>query len=128
MGDAQKARVFFERGDVVAATENFEYAIEIYVTGLGFDPDNLDGHRSLREIGLLRKAKGGKDLGMFDKMKLGPKRGDDAKNALNAARLLAYDPGNTDRMLQFNGHARNAGMTCSADWIQKTLDRATGRS
>ncbi len=128
MSDPQKAKMFFERGDIVAASGNFEYAIDMYVTGLGFDPDNLDAHRALREIGLRRKAQGGKDLGMFDKIKLGPTRGDEAKNALNAAKLLAYDPGDSDRMLQFIGHARSAAMSQSAEWMQKILDRATGYS
>lgn len=110
----------------MAATENFEYAIDMYVSGLALDPDNLDAHRTLREIALRRKAQGGKDVGMFERMKLGPKKGDETKSALNAAKLLAYDPSNTDRMFQFIAHARAAGMSRAAEWMNEILRRATG--
>ena len=125
-GDPQKAKVFFSRGDVVAATDNFEYAIEMYVQGLAFDPDNLEGHRALREISIRRKAHGGKDVGMIERMKLGPKKGEETKNALNTAKLLAYDPSNRDRIRQFILHARAAGMSRAADWMDEILRRATG--
>jgi hypothetical protein len=40
-----KARAFFERAEEVASTENFDYAIELYLDGLRLSPDALeDGH------------------------------------------------------------------------------------
>ena len=39
-----------------AGTGNFDYAIEMYLNGLGIDPENKDAHQALREIALKRKA------------------------------------------------------------------------
>ena len=33
-----KARAFFERAEEVASTENFDYAIELYLDGINFWP------------------------------------------------------------------------------------------
>src|SRR5260370_10740194 len=96
--DRLKAQVFFDRGKTVADTGNFEYAIEMYIQGLAVDPENVEAHQMLRDISLKRKASGGKDMGMFDRMKL-PKSKEEKLVMLNAEKLLAYDPGNTDRML-----------------------------
>src|ERR1700676_3106626 len=97
-GDESRAKVFFDRGKTVAGTGNYEYAIEMYIQGLAVDPENVEAHQVLREISLKRKASGGKDMGMFDKMKL-PKSKDEKQAMLNAEKLLAYSPGDTDRML-----------------------------
>src|SRR5690349_13620294 len=74
--DRKKAQVFFDRGKTVADTGNFEYAIEMYIQGLNVDPENTEAHQSLRDISLRRKASGGKDMGMMQKMKM-PKAKDD---------------------------------------------------
>ena len=54
----------------------------------------------MREIALIRKARGGKPMGLWenrDKLKKVGK--DDFKQQmLNAEKLLAYDPGSTDHM------------------------------
>ena len=40
-----KARAFFKRAEEVASTNNFDYAIELYLDGLRLSPDALeDGH------------------------------------------------------------------------------------
>lgn len=122
--DRRKAQVFFERGKTVADTGNFEYAIEMYIQGLSIDPENTDAHQALREISLKRKASGGKDMGMLDKMKHGSKKGDDKATMLNAEKLLAYDPGNTDRMLQVFQGAYRAGFYDTCLWIGPILQKA----
>ena len=40
--DQKKANVFFQRGQAVANTGNFEYAIEMYMQGLRIDPENVE--------------------------------------------------------------------------------------
>ncbi|MHC4287937.1 MAG: hypothetical protein ACYSSJ_06520, partial [Planctomycetota bacterium] len=60
-----KARAFFERAEEVASTENFDYAIELYLDGLRLSPDALeDGHAPLRQLGLIRQGRGGKKPSM----------------------------------------------------------------
>ena len=40
--DRKKAKAFFDRGNTVAATGNYDYAIEMYLSGLAIDPDAVD--------------------------------------------------------------------------------------
>jgi len=47
--DRKKAKVFFDRGKVVAGTGNYEYAIEMLLQGLNVDPEAKDIHQELRE-------------------------------------------------------------------------------
>lgn len=122
--DRRKAQVFFERGKTVADTGNFEYAIEMYIQGLSIDPENTEAHQALREISLKRKASGGKDMGMFDKMKHGPKKGDEKATMLNAEKLLSYDPGNMDRMEQVLKSAYRAGFYDTCLWVGPILQTA----
>lgn len=122
--DQNKARKFFERGKTVADTGNYDYAIEMYLSGLQIDPDARDAHQTLREISLMRKASGGKDLGMMEKMKLKRPSKDDRQNMLNAEKLLAYDPGNMDLMVSMLQNAHRGELYQTALWIASILLRA----
>src|SRR5436190_24027785 len=118
--DRRKAQVFFDRGNTVAGTGNYEYAIEMYLQGLAIDPEAVDAHQTLREISLKRKASGGKPLGMFQAMKL--KGGKDEKEQLlNAEKLLAYDPGNTDHMVRMIQNAYKGGFYDTILWLGPIL-------
>jgi len=125
--DQKKANVFFDRGKAVADTGNYEYSIEMYLQGLSIDPENTDAHQALRDISLKRKVSGGKDLGMFEKMKLkaGMAKGKDEKaNMLTAEKLLAYDPGNVAAMLALTENAHTAGFYDTVLWIGPILQKA----
>ena len=117
--DQRKAQNFFEHGRKIADTGNYEYAIEMYLQGLGFDPEALDTHKTIRELSLIRKANGGKPLGMFDRAKL--KKGDEKQNMLNAEKLLAYDPGNVEYMDGLMSSALKAGCYDTVLWIGMIL-------
>ena len=125
-GDARKARVFFEHGRNVAEEGKFEFAIEMFLGGLSLDPDNLEAHQELRKISLVRKAKGGRDLGMFQKMALKRWTTEAKQNMLNAELLLAYDPSNSDAMLQLAQAARAAGFEQTVDWAVRLLKMVPG--
>ena len=90
--ELEKARAFFERAEDVASTDNFDYAIDMYMEGLRRAPDALeDGHAALRKIALIRQGKGGKKPSVVEKMKRhGGKNPVD--EMLNAEYLLAKDP------------------------------------
>jgi tetratricopeptide (TPR) repeat protein len=123
--DRKKAKAFFDRGTTVAATGNFDYAIEMYLQGLSMDPEAVDAHQILRDISLKRKASGGKAIGMLQMMKLKAARSKDEKESmLNAERLLAHDPGNTDHMVSLMQYAQKGGYYDTVMWIGPILLKA----
>ena len=122
--DRKKAKVFFDRGTAVAATGNYDYAIEMYLSGLGLDPEAVEAHKTLRDISLKRKASGGKGLGMIAKMKLGGKGKDDKQNLLNAEKLLAFDPGSADQMASVVKYAVGGGFFDTTVWAGDVLTKA----
>ena len=119
--DTKKAKVFFDRGDKVAGTGNFDYAIEMYLQGLAIDPDAKEAHQTLREIAIKRKASGGKDLGFFEKMQLRRGGKDDIDTMLKTERLMCYDPGNTDNMLLLFKAAHKGGFYDTVMWVGAVL-------
>ncbi|MGB7158819.1 MAG: hypothetical protein WBD40_12175 [Tepidisphaeraceae bacterium] len=125
--DQKKANVFFERGKAVADTGNYEYSVEMYLQGLSIDPENTEAHQQLRDIALRRKVSGGKDLGMFEKMKLkaGMAKGKDEKaNMLTAEKMLAYNPGDVPTMLTLTENAHSAGFYDTVLWVGPILQKA----
>jgi tetratricopeptide (TPR) repeat protein len=92
--DMQRAQPLFLKAEQVAATDNFDYAIDMYLEGLKYEPDSMDpGHVTLRKVALIRQGKGGKSASMMEKMK---HRGGKTpvEEMLNAEYLLAHDPDN----------------------------------
>ncbi|MHC4096903.1 MAG: tetratricopeptide repeat protein [Planctomycetota bacterium] len=89
---AAKAYAFFERARKAADTQNFDYAIEMYLEGLRYDPDALEqGHLRLFELALKRQGNDGKKPSMVERMKR--MRGKTPlEQMLNAEYLLAKDP------------------------------------
>lgn len=122
--DQKKANAFFERGQSVANTGNYEYAIEMYMQGLRVDPENVEAHQQLRDISLKRKASGGKALGMLKAMGFKKPTKDEKQALLNAETLLSYDPGNTDFMLAVFEAAFKGGFYDTAMWIGPILQKA----
>ncbi len=119
----KKAKTFFDKGRTVADSGQFEYAIDMFIQGLGFDPDSVEAHKQLRDIALKRKVTGGKDLGMFEKGSYKDSK-DDKASMLNRERLLAYDPGNSDHMLALAQRAYAAGYYDTVMWIAPMAVRA----
>lgn len=126
--DRRKAKVFFDRGKTVAETGNYEYAIEMYISGLKWDPEEVEAHKALREIAMRRKASGGKAHGMLDRMKLQKVSKDDKQNMLNFEMLASYDPGNTDYLLQVLQHAHRAGYFDTVMWVGPILQKSNADS
>jgi tetratricopeptide (TPR) repeat protein len=121
--DRERASKIVDRARKVAETGQYDYAIELFLEGLGYDPDAGDTHRELRKISLTRKATGGKPLSGLKSM--GLKRSSDAKQALlNAEKLLAYDPGNIQHMLAVAKAAQKGGYRQAALWIGPLVFRA----
>ncbi len=117
----EKAKPFFDRAEQVEATDNFDYAIDMYVEGLKRAPDALhDGHIPLRRMSFIRQAKGGKKPSMVDKMK---KRGGKTPldQMLNAEYLLAKDPDNLEYIQAMLKAAVQGKYNATAEWIADIL-------
>jgi tetratricopeptide (TPR) repeat protein len=125
--DQKKAKAFLDKGRTVAETGQYDYAIEMYLNGLKLDPDSVEAHEALREISLKRKASRGKPLGMFGRMRMRPTK-DDKQNMLNAEKMLAHDPGNTDHMVSVLQNAHRAGFYDTVLWMGPILLRANADS
>jgi hypothetical protein len=123
-GDLAKAIPFFKRAEEVAATDNFDYAIDMYIEGLRRDPDAVEhGHKPLRHNALIRQGKGGKKPSIIDKVKRS--RGKNAmENMFNAEYLLAKDPDNLGYAEQMLKAAVAGKFKKTAVWIADLLFEA----
>jgi hypothetical protein len=101
-----KGKAFFDRGDQVAETGNWDFAIQMYLEGIRREPGNLErGHRPLREVAVKRKAQGGKSAGLREAFKR--RSGKDPAEALvNAEFVLAKDPLSLKAMVEVLKAAR----------------------
>jgi tetratricopeptide (TPR) repeat protein len=118
--DAQalaKAKAFFEKARKVAETNNFDYAIDMYLQGLRYSPDALEeGHLPLCELALQRQVRGGKKPSMMEKMK--HLRGKTPlEQMLNAEYLFVRDPGHLPFAEAMLRGAVAGGYNKTAGWI-----------
>ncbi len=67
--DPHKGERFFEHAHTVADSKQWDYAVELYISGLRHDPDNMAKHEALLEVAKRRKVAGGKPAGMGEKFK-----------------------------------------------------------
>ena len=98
--DQRKARRFFEHGQAMADSRQYDYALECYINGLNHAPDNMQAHESLREAALRRKVNGGKPAGFAEKLKLQTRARDRIEKMLNAEMLWAKNPLNPEVMFE----------------------------
>jgi len=118
--DAQalaKAKAFFEKAHKVAETNNFDYAIDMYLQGLRYSPDALEeGHLPLCELALQRQRRGGKKPSMMEKMK--HLRGKTPlEQMLNAEYLFTKDPEHLPFAEAMLKGAMAGGYTKTAGWL-----------
>lgn len=120
----EKAQAFFTRAEEVAATDNFDYAIDLYLEGLRFAPDALeDGHAPLRRLALIRQGKGGKKPSMLEIIRhKGGKLPLD--EMLNAEYLMAKDPDNLSYAEAMLKAAVAGGYHRTAEWIAHLIFEA----
>jgi hypothetical protein len=119
------AESFFARARAMAAEGHFEYAIDLYLDGLKLDPDNVAAHQELRDVGLRRKADGGADLTMLQKVKLRKPAADAVADLLKTEKLLAYDPANLDWLAAALGHAKRANLPATWKWLHAVYSAAS---
>ncbi len=119
-----KGKAFFDRGDQVAETGNWDFAIQMYLDGIRREPGNIErGHAPLREVSLKRKIQGGKPAGFIEAMKR--KGGKEPADVLASTEfLLAKDPGNVSQMVAVLKAARNIDYPEVVKWIGHILFEA----
>jgi len=123
-----KARAFFERAEEVVVTDNFDYAIELYLDGLRLCPDALeDGHAPLRRLGLIRQGKGGKKPSMVEKVKH-LKGKTPLEKMLNAEYLMTKDPDHLPYAEGLLQAAIEGGYLRTAEWMAHIIFEATKAS
>jgi tetratricopeptide (TPR) repeat protein len=90
--DLREAKAFFERAEEVAATSNFDYAIDMYLEGLKRAPEAVEeGHKPLRQMALTRQSRGGRKPSVVEKLRHSRAK-TPLERMLNAEYLLAKDP------------------------------------
>jgi len=116
-----RAGAFFEKAAKLASTNNFDYAIEMYLDGLRYAPDELkEGHLPLCELALHRRGKGGKKPSMMEKMKR--LRGKTPLDQmLNAEYLFARNPEHLPYAESMLKAAIAGGYTKTANWIANLI-------
>jgi len=128
IANAAKAYAFFERARQAAETQNFDYAIEMYLDGLRCDPDALEqGHLRLYELALMRQGKEGKKPSMVERMK--HLRGKTPlEQMLNAEYLFAKDPDHLHYAEAMLKAAVAGGYQKTVGWIANLVFQANNAS
>jgi tetratricopeptide (TPR) repeat protein len=128
IANAAKAYAFFERARKAAETQNFDYAIEMYLDGLRCDPDALEqGHLRLYELALTRQGKEGKKPSMVERMK--HLRGKTPlEQMLNAEYLFAKDPDHLPYAEAMLKAAVAGGYRKTVGWIANLVFQANNAS
>jgi hypothetical protein len=104
--DPRKARPWFDRAKTVADAQNYDYAIECYISGLQFEPERLEAHEALRDVSLKRRVHGGKPAGWSSKS---PVRGrSHVEKMLESEFAFSMDPANAAAGLKVMEEAMQA--------------------
>jgi len=122
--DLREAKAFFERAEEAAATNNFDYAIDMYLEGFRRAPEAIEeGHMPLRQMSLTRQSLGGKKPSVVEKLKHSRVR-DPLERMLNAEYLLAKDPDHLPYAAMTLKAATDGGYNKVAGWIADLLFHA----
>ena len=116
-----EARAFFANARKAAEGKQYDYAIDMYLSGLARAPDALEeGHLPLCELGLQRRGKGGKKPSMMEKVRR--MRGKSPlEQMLNAEYLYVKDPDNLAYAEAMLKAAVDGGYTKTAHWIANLI-------
>ena len=127
-----KGKAFFDRAKSVAATGNFDYAIDMFIEGLFREPFNIEEHKALRDVAMRRKIAGAKSggglLGGFGGSKQKYKGKTPKEALLNNEFTLARDVGNISAMTAIMRNADLLGLKDVVVWIGPLLKEANRTS
>ncbi len=120
-GDIAAGRSFFMKARRAADSQNFDYAIELYLDGLRHAPDALEeGHLPLAEVALQRQSRGGKKPSMIERVKrMGGKT--PLEQMLSAEYLFAKDPNHQPYAEAMLRAAVEGGYEKTAGWMANMI-------
>jgi TolA-binding protein len=118
---AAKAEIFFERARKIAQTDNFDYAIDMYLEGLRRSPEAVEeGHVPLRELAIARRSRKAGKPTIADRIKR--LRGKTPlEQMINAEYLFAKDPDHAAYAGAMLKAAAAGGYNKTAKWIADLL-------
>ena len=123
--EKDKARKWFKHAKTVGDSKNYDYAIELYVNGLGLWPDAVEeGLRLLRVVATARKLNGGKPAGFLEATKRSTTGKDPIKNLANAYYLFGMDPAALGHMDSILTNASKLKMDGVVHWISPVIVEA----
>lgn len=116
-----EAKAFFANARKAADGKQYDYAIDMYLSGLSRAPDALEeGHLPLCELGLQRRGKGGKKPSMMEKVRR--MRGKSPlEQMINAEYLFVKDPDNLAYAEAMLKAAVDGGFNRTAHWIANLI-------
>lgn len=121
----ENARRCFQRGQELAQRKDYDYAIQMYINGLGFWPEAVEeGHKPCRAAALFR---GRQKVSFSEQMRFRIAGGDPVKALLAAESLLAKDPHNIAYMEAMLKAAVKGRLYATAMWIGEILADAADR-
>ena len=116
--DKKKARLWFKKAEDCRDGREYDYAIECYITGLGFWPEAVEeGHMPLRFLAMQRQQAGGKKPGMAERLKKSMIGKDAKQSMLNAEHLWAKDFHNGGYLDGLLKNANRAGFNEAVKWV-----------
>ncbi|HSV99170.1 MAG TPA: tetratricopeptide repeat protein [Sedimentisphaerales bacterium] len=116
-----EAKAFFANARKAADGKQYDYAIDMYLSGLARAPDALEeGHLPLCELGLQRRGKGGKKPSMMEKVKR-MRAKSPLEQMLNAEYLFVKDPDNLAYAEAMLKAAVDGGFSRTAHWIANLI-------
>jgi tetratricopeptide (TPR) repeat protein len=121
LGPDEAAKSFFEKARKAAERRQYDYAIDMYLSGLTRAPDALEeGHLPLCELGLQRRGRGGRKPSMMEKVKRMRGR-TPLEQMLNAEYLFVKDPDNLAYAEAMLKAAVEGGFRRTGHWIANLI-------
>ncbi len=116
-----EAKAFFANARKAADGKQYDYAIDMYLSGLTRAPDALEeGHVPLCELGFHRRSTGGKKPSMIEKVKR-MRAKTPLEQMLNAEYLFVKDPDNLAYAEAMLKAAVEGGYARTAHWIANLI-------
>ncbi len=116
--DQAKARKLFAHAKKASDTRNYDYAVELYVSGLACWPDAVEeGLKKLRVVATARQLEGGRSPGFMTARKYPTGGKDGLKSLNNALHLFGLNPTNLSYLENILLLAARARCDVMAAWI-----------
>ena len=130
----RKAKSWFDQAHKVADTQNFDYALDCFIHGLGFDPADMKEHEALYDVAKRRTLTGGKGPTFSEKNFGGGKT--PVEKLVNSEKLWAKDPKNADyalttmtRAVEAHGELEHVDLSPVVNWVgERLLEMTMGKA